>query len=67
MFVKHADQDADDRAVIQSMVHLATLRGLDSVAEFVSSPAVLATVRSLGVDYVQGFAIRVPEPLADVL
>ena len=67
MFVKHADEDADDRAVIQSMVHLAKLRGLESVAEFVANASVLATVRSLGVDYAQGFAIHVPEPLSDLL
>ncbi|CAG0983151.1 Cyclic di-GMP phosphodiesterase PdeB [Rhodocyclaceae bacterium] len=67
MFVKNADKDADDRAVIESMVHLARLRGLSTIAEFVTSPEVLETVCSLGVDYAQGFAIHVPSPLADVV
>jgi diguanylate cyclase (GGDEF)-like protein len=62
-FVRNADQDADDRAVIESLVRLANLKKLHTVAEFVVSDSVLATVRSLGVDYAQGYALHVPEPL----
>lgn len=64
MFVRNADRDLDDRAVIESMVRLASLRRLHTVAEFVTSPQVLAVVRSLDVDYAQGFALHTPEPLA---
>jgi diguanylate cyclase (GGDEF)-like protein/PAS domain S-box-containing protein len=64
MFVRNADHDRDDRAVIESMVRLAHLRQLRTVAEFVTSPAVLAVVKSLDVDYAQGFALHAPEPLA---
>jgi len=67
MFVKNADADPDDRAVIESIVRLAKLRGLTTVAEFVTSEAVLATVRELGVDYAQGYAVHVPAPLADIV
>ena len=63
MFVRNADSDMDDRAVIESMVRLASLRRLHTVAEFVTSPEVLAVVRALGVDYAQGFALHTPEPL----
>ncbi len=64
MFVRNADHDMDDRAVIESMVRLASLRNLHTVAEFVTSAQVLAVVRTLGVDYAQGFALHTPEPLA---
>lgn len=67
MFVRNADSDADDRAVIESMVRLAQYKGLHTVAEFVVSDTVLTTVRRLGVDYAQGFALHVPEPLANLL
>ncbi|MDR0776867.1 MAG: EAL domain-containing protein [Azonexus sp.] len=67
MFVRNADQDADDRAVIESIVRLAQHKRLHTVAEFVSSQAVLDTVRDLGVDYGQGFHLHQPEPLADLL
>ncbi|MEW6164405.1 MAG: EAL domain-containing protein [Pseudomonadota bacterium] len=64
MFVRNADHDMDDCAVIESMVRLASLRKLHTVAEFVTSPQVLDVVRKLGVDYAQGFALHTPEPLA---
>jgi diguanylate cyclase (GGDEF)-like protein/PAS domain S-box-containing protein len=67
MFVRNADVDADDRAVIESMVRLAQHKKLYTVAEFVVNDAVLATVRDLGVDYAQGFALHVPEPLDQLL
>lgn len=65
-FVRNADTDGDDRAVIESLVRLAQLKKLDTVAEFVASDSVLATVRSLGVDYAQGYALHVPEPLENL-
>lgn len=63
MFVKNADRDGDDRAVIEAIVRLARHKQLHTVAEFVSSQAVLDTVRGLGADYGQGFHLHVPEPL----
>ncbi|MCL2346287.1 MAG: EAL domain-containing protein [Desulfobulbus sp.] len=66
MFVRHADQDADDRAIIESIVSLARHKKLHTVAEFVTSQAVLDTVRDLGVDYGQGFHLHRPQPLADL-
>ena len=64
MFVRNADHDLDDRAVIESIVRLSQLRKLETVAEFVTSADVLTTVRQLDVDYAQGFALHTPEPLA---
>jgi diguanylate cyclase (GGDEF)-like protein/PAS domain S-box-containing protein len=66
MFVRNADQDWDDRAVIETIVRLSHLRKLHTVAEFVINPAVLEVVKTLGVDYAQGYALHVPEPLANL-
>jgi diguanylate cyclase (GGDEF)-like protein/PAS domain S-box-containing protein len=66
IFVRNADNDSDDRAVIESMVRLAQHKRLHTVAEFVVSESVLTTVRALGVDYAQGFALHVPEPLENL-
>lgn len=66
MFVKNADVDADDRAVIESMVRLAQHKSLHTIAEFVVSDAVLQTVRELGVDFAQGYVLHVPEPLENL-
>lgn len=67
MFVRNADTDLDDCAVIESMVRLAQHKKLHTVAEFVVNEAVLATVRRLGVDYAQGYALHVPEPLENLI
>jgi len=66
MFVRNADHDHDDRAVIESIVRLSHLRKLYTVAEFVTSPAVKTVVQSLGVDYAQGYALHIPEPLENL-
>lgn len=63
MFVRNVDYDLDDRAVVDSMVRLSQLRNLTTVAEFVTSEDVLAVVKALNVDYAQGYALHIPEPL----
>lgn len=67
MFVKNLDHDAADRAVVESMVRVARAHGLQTIAEFVGNAAVLQCVRELGVDYAQGYAVNVPEPLPERL
>jgi diguanylate cyclase (GGDEF)-like protein/PAS domain S-box-containing protein len=63
LFIANIDNDASDRAVVQAIVQLAKVRGLKTVAEFVSSESILEVVRNLGIDYAQGYARHVPEPL----
>lgn len=67
IFVQHADRDGDDRAVIDSLVRLASLRGLKTVAEYVTTAEVLRVVTGLGVDYAQGYEVHEPEPLEKAL
>ena len=65
MFVKNIDHDVADRAVVESMVRVAHVHGLQTIAEFVGNAAVLKEVRALGVDYAQGYEVHVPEPLPE--
>jgi len=65
-FVKNLDQDAADRAVVDAMVRLARAHCLQTVAEYVANPVIREEARRLGVDFVQGFAIHQPSPLAEV-
>jgi diguanylate cyclase (GGDEF)-like protein len=64
-FVKNLDQDVADRAVVEAMVSLARAHGLHAIAEYVASPELLDIVRSLGVDFAQGYAVHRPSPLAE--
>nr|WP_288090938.1 EAL domain-containing protein [Thauera sp.] len=63
LFVTHLDRDPADRATVAAMVTLARANGLRTVAEFVSSAAILEACEGLGIDYAQGFHCHRPEPL----
>ena len=51
-----------DRAIVASIVTLAREAGIETVAECVESPEILALARSFGLTYAQGFAIGLPSP-----
>jgi diguanylate cyclase (GGDEF)-like protein/PAS domain S-box-containing protein len=61
-------RDVATSRVSQAMVHainyVVHVMGMKSIAEFVESDAIVATVRKLSVDYLQGYAIGRPEPVA---
>lgn len=61
-FVRNVVSDEVDAATIESMVKVAGLRGLTTVAECVEDAASLARLGQLGVHYAQGFHLHRPEP-----
>lgn len=52
-----------DATAIESMNRICHLMGLKTIAKYVSDDKNLKTLREIGVDYAQGFAISKPEPL----
>jgi len=58
---------ATSARAVQAIVQLAKGEGIDTVAEFVETPAIARKLRALGVDYGQGNAFGKPEPLDSVL
>ena len=63
-FVTALGENQIDIEIVQSMVRVAKMLKVKTVAEFVSSDELRAQVLLLGVDYVQGYAIGMPQPLA---
>ncbi|HEX7686589.1 MAG TPA: EAL domain-containing protein, partial [Burkholderiaceae bacterium] len=63
-FVRDLNEDALDLAAVRCFTEVARVIGVRTVAEFVESDALLATLRDIGVDYVQGYTVHKPEPLA---
>jgi diguanylate cyclase (GGDEF)-like protein len=61
-FVRNLLCDAVDAATVESMVQIAGLRGLQTVAECVEDAASLERLRELGVHFAQGFHLHRPEP-----
>jgi diguanylate cyclase (GGDEF)-like protein/PAS domain S-box-containing protein len=63
-FVRGCVADHTDQLVIKAVVDIARGLGKSTVAEMVGDEETLELVRRLGVDYVQGFHIGKPAPLA---
>ncbi len=59
-FIRDLMHDDTDRIFVKSIIDIAHALGIKTVAEFVESDEILQTVRELGADYVQGFAIGKP-------
>lgn len=62
LFIKNIDQDGRKQALVESMVHMASRMGAKIIAEGVEHEAEYRTLRSLGIQYVQGFFIGRPGP-----
>ncbi|MDA8384203.1 MAG: EAL domain-containing protein [Betaproteobacteria bacterium] len=62
-FVRGMARDRVDFATVEAINRIARVMGMKTVAEFVDDEAILESLRKIEVDYVQGYAIHVPEPL----
>jgi len=63
-FVKGIDEEPMNKAIVDSVARIGRSMGIKTVAAWVETDAVLDELRLLGIDYVQGYAIGKPEPLA---
>lgn len=59
-FIRSMKHNASSVAIIQAIITLAHNLGMKSIAEWVEDVETLATLRDLGVDYVQGNLIAQP-------
>lgn len=66
-FVKDILDSPGDFAIVKSMNDIAHSLGMYTVAEYVESPAILAKLREIGVDYAQGYAIHKPCRIEELL
>ena len=65
-FIRDMHCDEVDRAMVKSINDIGHTMGITTVAEWVESEAILAAVRQVGIDFVQGYAIGGPQPLAEL-
>lgn len=59
-FVRNITKNRIDRAMVESCSRIAHVMDLKTIAEFVEDEAAIEDLRSLGVDYAQGFAVAKP-------
>jgi diguanylate cyclase (GGDEF)-like protein len=62
-FVRDIASNAIDRSMVEAIHRIGHQMGLKTVAEYVESDRILAVLREIGVDYVQGNGVHCPEPL----
>ncbi|MGB8699442.1 MAG: EAL domain-containing protein, partial [Thermosynechococcaceae cyanobacterium] len=62
-FVKDIDRDRMDYAMVEAFNRLSHLMGIQTIAEWVESQAILDQLQSIGVDFAQGYGINTPSPL----
>jgi len=61
-FIKNLLHDETDQVLVKAMIDIARKLGKKTIAEYVESPKVLSLLKTLGVDYVQGYLLGKPEP-----
>jgi len=66
-FVRDVPEDAEDSAIVRSIVALADSLGLGLVAEGVETTAQLAFLREIGCEAIQGFLVSRPLPLDELI
>ena len=64
MFVKNMVQNPIDLAMVEAINRIGHVMGIQTIAEFVEDEAILEKLRSLGVNYAQGYWVGMPAPLA---
>lgn len=62
-FILGIDKDPIKHAMARSINDIAHVMGKRTIAEFVENEAALEAIRTLGIDYAQGFVIALPEPV----
>lgn len=65
-FIKDIVHDEIDREMVKSMHQLARMMGMKTIAEFVENKAILEEIKTIGIDYAQGYGIARPVPLEEV-
>ena len=66
-FVRDIATDDIDRAMVEAINSVGHVMQIRTIAEFVENEEILAVLRTLGVDYAQGYGIAQPQPFLELL
>jgi len=67
IFVKEMHKNPDDHAVVKSICEIGHFMGKKIIAEFVENDTILEQLKTIGIDYAQGYGIDKPKPLNDLI
>ena len=60
--IEKMDTDVNSRIIVENIVNFSKKMGIKTIAEFVHSRKIYDIVKSLGIDYSQGFFLGEPQP-----
>jgi EAL domain-containing protein (putative c-di-GMP-specific phosphodiesterase class I) len=66
MFIKEIVNDPIHLAMVRSINEVGHIMGMKTVAEFVETQEIKNKLSEIGVDYVQGYHIGMPRPVAEI-
>ncbi|MBK1717064.1 hypothetical protein CKO27_05240 [Thiocystis violacea] len=64
--IKNIIVDRNSEIVLETLISFAGKLGITTIAEFVSSEELYNKIKSMGVDFAQGYFIGRPEPLIEM-
>ncbi|MEH2230963.1 MAG: EAL domain-containing protein [Nostoc sp.] len=62
-FIRNIIENSVDDAIVTAITRISSVMGIQTIAEFVENEAILERIKSLGIDYAQGYGIGIPCPL----
>jgi len=63
LFVRDISTNKINRAMVAAINQVGHVMGIKTIAEYVETDAILETVRDIGIDYAQGYAVGALQPL----
>lgn len=63
-FIRNLDSDRLSHSIVRAVTDIGHQLQLQVIAEWVDNPTVMETLRTLGVDFAQGYFVHQPEPIA---
>ncbi|MCI0400444.1 MAG: EAL domain-containing protein, partial [Gammaproteobacteria bacterium] len=62
-FVRNMVADQIDCAMVEAIHRVGSVMGIPTIAEWVENQATLERLKTIGVNYAQGYGIAMPRPL----
>jgi len=65
-FVQNMLEDEIDCSIVESVNKIGHVAGLKTIAEYVETPDIMEKLKTMGIDFAQGYCIDRPKPLSEV-
>ncbi|WP_198264861.1 bifunctional diguanylate cyclase/phosphodiesterase [sulfur-oxidizing endosymbiont of Gigantopelta aegis] len=66
LFIKDIVVDQVDAAMVKSINEVGQIMGLQTIAEYVENDEILEVIKSMGINFAQGYGICRPQPMDEI-